>query len=358
MLSVKALQGKSDFNIRGQCFYEYINERDPNVPFGCDHPSAEKHCYGLCLAQRGLGWHRDRYGYAASGSTLVSVLRENPYCSVRLRPGMTPQEWNYQAEFERKTCQRRMESVTDTGSLMIDHLRRGIFCENVPKRLYESGYNVRVLECPAIPEPEYGLIVISPDGFVTGRSGRALEIKIPVRVKEGFCGQSFYRVYWHCETDCRGYHYTEGCTPYELRHVCNRADPCPGCVEKNLTVYVHQTQGEIHVLESEGLDFVQLRANQFFTDVFGLFNGDDRGFDIKTMVEDFTRRPLDDLPLPKGKSPQDYLSVQYVPHNPGWYAKVHPKIEKFHTAVMDYRQKHGITFETYCEYNNLLERVS
>lgn len=353
MLPVYQLEKRSDFAPRKwTCEYEILNERDPAIPYGCDHPSAEAHCYGLSMAQRGLGWHFARFNKAASGSTFCSVLGENPYCSERLPAGMTPQEWNIELEFMRKTCQRRMESPRDTGYLMSDHLRRGIICEPIPKALYEALYDVRVLDTPAIDEPLHKLVVVSPDGFVSGRPGRAVEIKIPVHTKEHSCGEPFYRLYWHCETDCRGYHYTEGCTPYDILQYCRAGDPCPACVEKNLTVYVHQTQGEIHVLGCEGLDFIQLRAGKFFTDVFGLRNGCDRGMSIQQMVNDFVARPRHDL-LPDHLNPGDFLSVQYVPQVAGWYESIHPRIEAFHRRVMDYREKHGITFEKYIEYNQL-----
>lgn len=353
MLTIQDIGKRSDFQPRRyEAVFEIINERDPAVLFGCDHPSAEEHCYGLAMAQRGLGWHAARWDVAASGSTLASVLGENPYCFENIPYGMTSKQWNVELEFRRKTCQLRMEKPQNTGFLLRDHLRRGIFGEPIPKVLYEDLYNVRVLEAPAIKEPTHGLIVVSPDGFVSGRPGRAIEIKIPVQNKQFCCGCTFFRVYWSCETDCRGYHYTEGCTPYEIVQTCVAYDPCPACVEKNLTVYVHQTQGEMHVLGCDGLDFIQLRAGKFFSEVFGLKDGCDRGMSIEQMVKDFCRRPRHDR-LPESKSPADYILTQYVERVPGWYESIHPKILAFHNRVMQYRTKHNITFETYVEYNQL-----
>ena len=355
MYHVDVLGKKSDFNPkRYNISYETLNERDPRIPFGCEHPSAEAHCFSLSLIQRGLGWHLLRYEKAASGSTIATVLGENPYCFEPIPYGMTAKTWNIELEFQRKTCQRKMEKPCNTGYLMRDHLRRGIVCEPLPKVLYEDAYDVRVLETPAINEPTHGLIVVSPDGFVAGRPGCAIEIKIPVHTKEFFCGASFFRVYWHCEVDCRGYHYSEGCTPYEVEQVCVQHDPCPACVEKNLTVYVHQTQGEMHVLGCDILDFIQLRAGKFFSEVFGLKDGCDRSISLDQAVSDFVRRPKYDR-LPQGKTPYDYIVTQRVERVPGWYESIHPRIQAFHDRVMKYREKNGITFEQYAEYNELVE---
>lgn len=277
--------------------------------------------------QRGLKWRLDRFLAIVTGSIIATILGKIPYGDrdYPTPPGMSNEEWNVELLFRRQTAQMPDIAQQLTGDWMADHMFRGTVIEPAICVLLATVLGVPITELPSIPLPTGG-IRISPDGLVWAY-GVPAEFKSPARVRTLSCAR-------HASGD----------------------EACADCRATVLGIYADQVQAELETMPWAAFAFfTQLRSREFIAEVLGFADGK---YPSREAAEAAVEKFALDLQygrvqFPPGKTAADYIYTIRVPRDPTWGARTYPVLAAYADRVRAYREKHGVTFETYAKLNNL-----
>lgn len=273
-------------------------------------------------------WRRLRYEAAGStGSVLTTALGKLPYPSrdYPCPAGVSQAAFNRELHIRRAAGEIPEEVSRNTGDLDADRMRCGTSLEPAIRVMLHKVLGVPITPLPSIVTPEYGMR-ISPDGFVWGHDVPC-ELKAPRQVKRLRCA----------------------------RHPRGNAE-CPKCISFVVGIYEDQVQAEMYAVgNAPSCFFTQLETMPFIEEVLHIPGGRDAGMDVCARVADFCRDCVQDVPgiFPRGKGPGDYIYTIVVPRDATWAERVGPQIEACAREIRARREKIGMTFERYCEMNNL-----
>lgn len=324
------------------------------------HPVSERYGFMPAHAQRSRGWFELRMT-PVTASRLATILGKLPYLEPGERPpaGTTREEWARLKLFLEQTCQIPRGGMQDTGDLMADHIRRGVVGEDLVALLYEMATGELVLEMPSVQHPQLGFVWVSADGLEAG-TGRNVEIKMPARLKEFFCGEVWERVVWACGgflggSPCEGYHDRDTCAHRVVQQVCDAEWPCPKCIVLCMSIYEDQVSGQADSLDCPGSVFIQLRSFEAIQEILRIPGCRDReaGLDFGRIMDRVRLLPPGELILPAGKKPGDYLKIVYPDRDYSWRGRVAPTLWQYHCKVLEERERRGVTFESYAAYHGM-----
>ena len=324
------------------------------------HPVAVEVAFIPACKQRSKKWFMIRM-VPVTASRLGTIMGINKYLEhgEEPPPGVSKGEWNKLKLYLEQTMQIPRGTMQNTGDLLIDHIRRGVVGEELVTRLFELATGFTILEVSSMQNKNLGFVWVSPDGLIA-ETGETLEIKMPAILKDYYCKKTFTRRIWKCRgylegKECEGYHLEDTCEYEDVQQECNDYWRCPKCSEDCMTIYPHQVKAQMDTVDAPGAYFVQLKSYAAITEILGIRDCKDglSPIDFERAVWEFCAMPTCDIVLPEGKKAEDYLMMIHVERDYRWPYENGPTLWQYHCKVMEYREKHNITFEKYAAYHGM-----